>query len=74
MAAARGKGAASAPAFQLIAAWWRIARPWFLGRNRWAAAGYMAVCYALALCSTLVSVRISYAQRRFSTALAGKDA
>lgn len=62
------------PQPSLLAAWAALARPWFAGAGtRPAATGYAAGCCALALASTLVSVRISYAQRRFSTALAEKD-
>ena len=71
MAAARGGKGGNV---QLLHAWTQIARPWFTGgRSKWTALGYTGSCYALALVSTLVSVRISYAQRRFSTALADKD-
>ncbi|GBF95863.1 hypothetical protein Rsub_08454 [Raphidocelis subcapitata] len=55
----------------MLGDWARLARPWFSGSAR--APLYAAACFGVALASTLVSVRISYAQRRFSTALAGKD-
>ncbi|KAI8468733.1 MAG: hypothetical protein J3K34DRAFT_522735 [Monoraphidium minutum] len=81
--AAKARGAAAGAAAGrkapsprgLTGEWLRLARPWFLGpSSRLAAAGYAAGCLCLALASTLLSVRISYAQRRFSTALADKNA
>lgn len=55
--------------------WWRVARQWFTGASsRRSARSYAALCTALAAATTMLSVRISYAQRRFSTALAERNA
>jgi hypothetical protein len=57
----------------LVSQWAGLARPFFAGAgSARAAALYAGGCCALALASTLLSVRISYAQRRFSTGLAEK--
>ncbi|KAG2486371.1 hypothetical protein HYH03_014951 [Edaphochlamys debaryana] len=53
--------------------WWRLAKLWFVGEERWVARGYAVAVVGLALGTTLFSVHISYAQRDFSTALSGKD-
>jgi hypothetical protein len=43
------------------------------GSCRWQARGYVLLCAGLALCTTLLSVRVSYAQKHFSTGLAEKN-
>jgi hypothetical protein len=43
------------------------------GDQRWKARGFAACVVALSISTTLLSVKISYAQRNFSTALSSKD-
>ncbi|GLC38395.1 hypothetical protein PLESTB_001582400 [Pleodorina starrii] len=72
-AAVAHSSAASSSLSAVLPKWWRLAKIWFTGEERWAARGYAAAVIALALLTTLFSVHISYAQRDFSTALSGKD-
>lgn len=53
--------------------WWQAARPWFVGSSRLQALRYVAVCVSLSVLHTLVAVRVSFAQKHFSTALSNKD-
>ncbi|KAF5833658.1 ABC transporter transmembrane region 2-domain-containing protein, partial [Dunaliella salina] len=54
--------------------WLRLAKLWFVGEERWKACSYAAATIVLALTTTGLLVKISYAQRDFSTALSGKNA
>ncbi|CAG9462781.1 unnamed protein product [Pedinophyceae sp. YPF-701] len=58
----------------IVPKWWRVAHPWFAGDERWRARAWAASTVAMSLVTTWLLVRISYAQKDFATALAGKDA
>ncbi|KAK9809945.1 hypothetical protein WJX72_002230 [[Myrmecia] bisecta] len=58
---------------QVFPKWLKVARLWFEGDERWLARGYALACVCLSLGTTTLLVRISYAQRNFETAMAGKD-
>eukprot|EP00878_Enallax_costatus_P027483 GHUV01029600.1.p1 GENE.GHUV01029600.1~~GHUV01029600.1.p1 ORF type:complete len:236 (+),score=48.86 GHUV01029600.1:279-986(+) len=53
--------------------WWRVARQWFAGADRWQARLYVLASTVLALVTTWLAVQISYTQKRFSTGLAERD-
>uniref|UniRef100_A0A7S3VHC6 ABC transmembrane type-1 domain-containing protein n=1 Tax=Dunaliella tertiolecta TaxID=3047 RepID=A0A7S3VHC6_DUNTE len=57
-----------------IPKWLRLAKLWFTGEEKCKACSYAAATIALALITTGLLVKISYAQRDFSTALSGKNA
>lgn len=61
------------PLARVLPKWWKIAKIWFTGDERWKACGYAVAVVGLALVNTLFSVHISYAQRDFSTAMSAKD-
>eukprot|EP01025_Chloroclados_australasicus_P031214 TRINITY_DN31579_c0_g1_i4.p1 TRINITY_DN31579_c0_g1~~TRINITY_DN31579_c0_g1_i4.p1 ORF type:complete len:631 (-),score=42.04 TRINITY_DN31579_c0_g1_i4:273-2165(-) len=53
--------------------WFRIVKIWFTGTEMFMAWGWFLGCLTLSLLTTVLLVRISYAQKHFSTALAEKD-
>ncbi len=57
---------------QVLPSWWAVARLWFYSAERWKARAFMGSVLALAYLNTWLSVKISYAQRNFSTALSEK--
>ncbi|KAK9832987.1 hypothetical protein WJX74_003669 [Apatococcus lobatus] len=66
-------GTVSRPLSFTVPKWWRVATLWFRGDEKQRAWTYAAISVTLCLLNTLLLVRVSYAQRMFETALAGKE-
>ncbi|KAG1670562.1 hypothetical protein FOA52_012134 [Chlamydomonas sp. UWO 241] len=59
--------------YTVVPKWLRIYALWFTGAERWQARAYAAAVVSLSLANSMFLVRISYAQRNFSTAMSEKD-
>lgn len=57
---------------QVLPSWYAVAKLWFYSSDKWKARAYMVSVLVLAYLNTVLSVKISYAQRNFSTALSEK--
>jgi hypothetical protein len=57
---------------QVLPSWYAVAKLWFYSNDKWKARAYMVSVLVLAYMNTVLSVKISYAQRNFSTALSEK--
>mmetsp|Transcript_14977 Transcript_14977/g.45203 ORF Transcript_14977/g.45203 Transcript_14977/m.45203 type:complete len:636 (-) Transcript_14977:410-2317(-) len=67
------EGAPNRPLSEVLPKWHRVCRQWFQGEERWKARSYAAATIVASLMTTLLLVRVSYAQRNIQTAMSEKD-
>ncbi|KAG1676622.1 hypothetical protein FOA52_008751 [Chlamydomonas sp. UWO 241] len=66
-------GASDEALYTVVPKWLALVALWFTGTERWQARAYAAAVVSISLLNSMFLVRISYAQRNFSTAMSEKD-